>query len=99
MELVALARFFQVLGTLVTMRNGGVDNDLSRLLNYARMGALAGDKGREHLKAAVAKVEQLVAEDRSLTDEELADLDAAIKGKLARAAAVELPDPPEHHPV
>lgn len=89
--MVALIRFLEVLGVLVRMKNGGEENDVSRLLNYARLGIRAGDQGKQHLKAAVLKVEQLVAEDRSLTDQERADLDAAITGKLARAAAVVIP--------
>lgn len=95
MNAIAIARFLEVLGVLVVMKNGGEDNDLSKLLHYARLGVRAGDTGTEHLKAAVAKVEQLVVEDRNLTDAELAFIDASIKDKLARAAAVNLQSSPD----
>lgn len=87
----ALIRFLEVLGTLVRMRNGGEENDVTRLINYARLGARAGDTGKRYLVAAVQKVEQLVAEDRHMTDAELAEIEASIQNKLARAAGVVLP--------
>lgn len=89
--MLGLLKFLEILGTLVVMKNGGQPNDVSRLINYARLGARAGATGKRELEEAVAKVQQLVDEDRSMTDEELAELDEAIQGKLARAAAVELP--------
>jgi hypothetical protein len=93
--MLAVVKFLEVLGALVLMKNGGQPNDLSRLINYARLGARAGDKGREYFEAATAKVKQLVDEDRSLTEQEIADLNAQIRGKLARAAGVEIPADPE----
>jgi hypothetical protein len=95
-----LIRLLQALALLVEMKNGGEPNDISRMLKYAHLAARAGDKGKQHLQAAVAKVEQLVREDRGLTELELRDLDNAIRGKLARAAAVVLPpeEPPADPP-
>lgn len=89
--MAALVQLLAVLTSLARMKNGGADNDLSILLNYARLGVAAGDKGKKNLEEAVAKVEQLVAEDRALTDEERAELDGKIEALLDRAAAVEIP--------
>lgn len=98
MNALAFSRFLEILGALVVMKNGGEQNDVSKLLNYARLGLRAGDVGREYFEAAVAKVEQLVAEDRGLTELELADLDTAIRTKLARAAGVVLVEAPPKDP-
>lgn len=97
-----LIAFLGALAELVRMKNGGTDNDVSKLLDYAKLGARAGDTGKRHLEKAVAVVQQLVAEDRALTDQELADLDASIRDKLARAAGVQIPAddaPPTSPPV
>lgn len=94
--MAALIRFLEMLRQLVIAKNGGNENDTSKLLNYARIGVRAGDTGKRHLEAAVAKVEQLVAEDRAMTPEELADVDSAIEKLLARAGSVVIEDPLPH---
>lgn len=96
--MTALIRLLTALATLARLKNGGEENDLSILLNYARMGLRAGDTGKRYLQAAADKVEQLVREDRGLNDQERADLDAAIRGKLARAAGVVVPSAPAADP-
>lgn len=84
-----IVKFLEALRLLVIAKNGGEENELSKLINLARIGARAGDTGRQYLSRAVETVERLVAEDRSMTDQELADLDVIIREKLARAAAVD----------
>lgn len=86
----ALAQFLSVLSSLVQARNGGQANDVTRLLNYGAAGVRAGSTLEEGLKDATLKVQQLVDEDRSLTDAETAELDASIEAKLARAAGAKI---------
>lgn len=81
-----IVKFLTALRLLVIAKNGGEENELSKLINLARLGVRAGDTGRQHLTRAVETVEKLVAEDRAMTDQELADLDVIIREKLQRAA-------------
>lgn len=84
-----IVKFLEALRALVILKNGGEENELSKLINLARIGVRAGDTGKQYLTRAVETVEQLVAEDRAMTDEELAALDVIIREKLARAAAAD----------
>jgi hypothetical protein len=88
--LAALAQFLSLASSLVRMKNGGIENDVSKLLQWGGLAAKAGESGRRELAEATAKVQQLVDEDRGLTDSENDALDRAIADKLARAAAVDL---------
>jgi hypothetical protein len=82
--------FLSLLAMLVERRKENGAADVAKLLHLGAAAGKAGAAGKEALEAAVAKVKQLVAEDRGLTDEENAALDASIEDKLARAAAVDL---------
>lgn len=86
----ALVQFLTVLAALVKAKNGGQDNDVSKLLRYGAAGVQAGRTLEDGLKDATLKVQQLVDEDRGLTDAESAALDKSIEDKLARAASVKL---------
>lgn len=91
--LASIAKLLQLLSVLATAKNGGVATDLSKLLQLGSAATRAGEAGRAELEAAVAKVQQLVDEDRGLTDDENAALDASIEEKLKAAAAVDLDNP------
>jgi hypothetical protein len=90
--LTAVYRFLSVVSTLVVMRNGGVENDVSRALKLGAIAARGGEEAKRELEAATAKVQQLVDEDRALTADESAAIDASIESKLAAIAAVQLPE-------
>lgn len=91
----ALIGFLEALSLLVKMKNGGEPNDVSKLLELGATGARAKGDFDVAFTEARDKVQQLVNEDRGLTDEESAAIDASIEAKLARAAAVDLDtDPP-----
>lgn len=93
--MTALIQFLETLALLVALKNGGRENDVTRMLRLAAVGARAKANLKEALDEARAKVQELVDQDRSLTDEENAAIDASIAEKLARAAAVDLEsDPP-----
>ena len=79
-------KFLSILATYVEMKNGGNANDISKYLRLGASIAGATKTVNEALAAATAKVELLVAEDRGLTEDENAELDASIEAKLAEIA-------------
>jgi hypothetical protein len=90
---MAWYEFLMLLAQLVDQRKyGGNNADIIRLLKLGAAAGKAGVAGKEALEQATAKVKQLVTENRGLTNEEEAALDASIEDKLTRAAAVEIPD-------
>jgi hypothetical protein len=91
--LAIFAKLLEGLHVLALMKAGGTETDLSKLLHLGGLAAAAGEEGRAELEAAVAKVKQLVDEDRGLTAEELAALDASIQSKIDRIANVDLDNP------
>lgn len=85
----AIVLFLEALGALAQLKNGGQNNDITRLANLAAAGVRTAEAGKTGLEQATAKVQQLVDEDRALTDAENAALDASIEDKLAKIAAVD----------
>ncbi len=86
----ALVVFLEALSALATLKNGGVGNDLSKLLQLGAVGVRAAEQGKTGLEEATAKVQQLVDEDRGLTVDENAALDASIDAKLDAIAKTEI---------
>jgi hypothetical protein len=82
--------FLSLIATLAERRKENGAADVVKLLRLGASIGKAGEAGREALLEATAKVRQLVDEDRGLTDDENASLDASIEDKLARAAAVQI---------
>lgn len=89
---MAWYEFLTLLAALVERRkeNGGAD--VAKFLRLGAAAGKAGEEGRAALQEATDKVRQLVAEERGLTDEESAALDASIEDKLARIASIEIPE-------
>lgn len=85
----AIIVFLEAIGALAQLKAGGQNNDITRLLNLAAAGVKTAELGKTGLEEATKKVQQLVDEDRGLTDAENAALDASIEGKLAAIAAVD----------
>lgn len=88
----AIVVLLESLSALSMLKNGGANNDLTRLLQLAAAGVRTAKTGETGLEEATAKVQQLVDEDRSLTVAENAALDASIEAKLDAIAKTEIND-------
>ena len=91
----AIVVLLESLSALAMLKNGGQNNDLTRLMQLAAAGARTAQAGKTGLEEATAKVQQLVDEDRGLTDAENAAVDASIEAKLDAIAKTEINDAPE----
>lgn len=83
--LTAIALLLQVVGAYAQAR-GGDSAGIVRLIGFARAGALAGEAYKSAIESATIKVQQLVDENRGLTPQEAADLDASIESSFDRIA-------------
>lgn len=94
----AIATFLETLSALAQLKTGGVPNDLSRLLHLGAVGVRVAAEGKTGLEEATAKVQQLVSEDRGLTDDENAAIDASINRKLKQIADTVIDNAGDAHP-
>lgn len=86
----AVVMFLEAMSGLAMLKNGGANNDLTRLLQLAAAGVRTAEAGKTGLEEAAKKVQQLVDEDRALTDAENKAIDADIDAKLEAIANTEI---------
>lgn len=83
--LLALAKFFDVVRGYYSLKNAA-SPDVLRLLALGSAAAKAGEAFKEQLDEGTKFVQQLVDENRAMTPEEAAVIDARIADRLEHIA-------------